>query len=39
MTDQVTKPETKADNTTAETRARVPVYRPLTDIVETEDGV
>jgi HSP20 family protein len=39
MTDQVTKPETKADTTTAETRARVPVYRPLTDIVETDEGV
>ncbi|WP_116131226.1 Hsp20/alpha crystallin family protein [Tropicimonas sp. IMCC34043] len=39
MNDQLTKPETKAESTPAESRARVPVYRPLTDIVETDDGV
>jgi HSP20 family molecular chaperone IbpA len=39
MTDQVTRPETKATRAPSDDRARVPVYRPLTDIIETEDGV
>lgn len=39
MTSDVTTTETKTETAPTETRARVPVYRPLTDIVETDQGV